>query len=175
MSIVFDFFRGVLLRSKKYSLLPRISKIVSFLFCFLKKIIWEKCRFFLEKPWTNPFAKCRFFGLFQNFTLISGLKSIVFFSKYQKTFFPGFLYLKKNMKKGSIFWKKRGLTLLKNLDFLDCFETSLLRSKKCSLLFRISKNVSFWVSLLKKNILEKGRFFYKNHGLTPLQNVTFQV
>ena len=104
---------------------------------------------------------------------LSGLKSIVFFSKYQKTFFPCFLYLKKNMKKRSIFLKKRGLTLLKNLDFLDCFETSLLRSKKGSLLFRISKNVSFWVSLLKKNILEKGRFFYKNHGLTPFAKCHF--
>ena len=27
--------------------------------------------------------------------------------------------------------------------------------------------------LLKKNIWEKGRFFDKNHGLTPLQNVDF--
>ena len=121
MSIVFDFFRGVLLRSKKYSLLPRISKIVSFLFCFLKKIIWEKCRFFLEKPWTNPFAKCRFFGLFQNFTLISGLKSIVFFSKYQKTFFPGFLYLKKKYEERLDFLKETRINSFEKSRFFGLF------------------------------------------------------
>ena len=30
-----------------------------------------------------------------------------------------------------------------------------------------------WLFLLKRNIWKKGRFFDKNHGLTPLQNVDF--
>ena len=50
---------------------------------------------------------------------------------------------------------------------------SLCKSKKYSLLSRISKIVSFWLFLLKRNIWEKGRFFDKNHALTPLQNVDF--
>ena len=115
--------------------------------------------------------------------------------------------------------------------FFYLFRTSLFRSKKHSFLSRISKNLSFWVFLvkkkkhirktsifwekpwtnpfakcqyfltllelhfsglksilfypeyqnmvlsgffsLKKNIWEKGRFFYKSHCLTPLQNVDF--
>ena len=130
------------------------------------------------------------------------------------------------MKKGQCFDKNHGLTPLQNVDFFDSFRTLLFRSKKhyflsrrsknvsfwlcllkktisifwqkpwtnlfgkmsifsnllevqfCGLksiffLSRISKNVSFWLFLLKKNIWEKGRFFDKKHGLTPLQNVDF--
>ena len=62
---------------------------------------------------------------------------------------------------------------MQSVDFFDFFRTSLFRSKKHSLLSRISKNVSFWLFLAKKNIWEKGRFFDKNHGLNVLQNVDF--
>ena len=57
--------------------------------------------------------------------------------------------------------------------FFDFVRTSLFRSKKHCFLSRISKNVSFWLFFLKKNIWEKGRFLDKSHGLTPLQNVNF--
>ena len=62
---------------------------------------------------------------------------------------------------------------MQNVDFLEFFRTYLLWSKKHSFLSRILKNVFFWLSLLKKNIWEKGGFFEKNHGLTPWQNVHF--
>ena len=62
---------------------------------------------------------------------------------------------------------------MQNVDFLEFFRTYLLWSKKHSFLSRILKNVSFWLSLLKKHIWEKDRFFEKNHGLTPWQNVHF--
>ena len=57
--------------------------------------------------------------------------------------------------------------------FMEFFRTFFLWSKKHSFLFRILKNVSLWLFLLKKNIREKGRFFDKNHGLNALQNVDF--
>ena len=57
--------------------------------------------------------------------------------------------------------------------FFDFVRTSLLRSKKLYFLTRISKNASFWLLLLKENLWEKGRFFDKNYGLTPLQNADF--
>ena len=66
------------------------------------------------------------------------------------------------------------LPLCKRSIFLEFFRTFLLCSKKHSFLFRILKNVSLWLFLLKKNIREKGRFFDKNHdGLNALQNVDF--
>ena len=62
---------------------------------------------------------------------------------------------------------------MQNVDFLEFFRTFFLLSKKHSFLSRISKNVSFCLSLLKKQDQEKGQFFDKNHGLTPFQNVDF--
>ena len=59
-----EFFRTFLFRSKKHSFLSKTSKNVSFRFFFAqKKNTWEKSRFFEKKPWTNLFAKCRFFRL----------------------------------------------------------------------------------------------------------------
>ena len=77
------------------------------------------------------------------------------------------------MKNGRYFDKNHGLTPLQNVDFFDFARVSLFRFKKHFFLSRISKNVSLWLFLLKRNIWEKGRFFDKNHGLTPLQNVDF--
>ena len=58
--------------------------------------------------------------------------------------------------------------------FFDFVRSLLFRSKKRCYLSRISKSVSLWLFCLKKkNILEKGRFFDKSHGLTLLQNVDF--
>ena len=100
-------------------------------------------------------------------------KKHCFLLKISENVFSWLSLLKKNMKKSSIFWKKRGLTLLKDLDFLDCFETSLLRSKKCSLLFRISKNVSFWVSLLKKKHIRKRSIFLQKPWTNPFAKCHF--
>ena len=87
---------------------------------------------------------------------------------------PFFAQKKKKRDKGRFFDKNYGLTPLQNVDFFDLFRTSLFRSKKHCFLSRISKNVSLWLFFAKKkNIWEKGRFFDKNHGLTPLQNVVF--
>ena len=56
------------------------------------------------------------------------------------------------MKRGQCFDKNHGLTPLQNVDFFDSFRTLLFRSKKHYFLSRRSKNVSFWLCLLKKHI-----------------------
>ena len=99
-----------------------------------------------------------------------------FYPEYKKIkclFLASFAPKKKHMKNGRYFDKNHGLTPLQNVDFFDFARVSLFRFKKHFFLSRISKNVSLWLFLLKRNIWEKGRFFDKNHGLTPLQNVDF--
>ena len=89
-------------------------------------------------------------------------------------FLSVFFCSKKNTyEKRSIFWQKPWTNSFENVDFFDFARVSLFRFKKHFFLSRISKNVSLWLFLLKRNIWEKGRFFDKNHGLTPLQNVDF--
>ena len=116
---------------------------------------------FWQKPWTNPFAKCRYFlTLFE--LHFSGLKSIVFYPEYQKMFLYGFFLLEKNTwEKGRFFDKSHELIPLQNVDFFYFARTSLFRSKKHSFLSRRSKNVSFWLSLLKRTDKEKVDFLRK--------------
>ena len=124
----------------------------------------RKRSIFWQKPWTNPFAKCRYF--FTSLELhFSGLKSIFFYQEYKKMFLSGFFCSKKkHMKKGRYFDKNHGLTPLQTVHFFYFGRDSLFRFKQDSFLSRISKNVSLWLFLLKRNIWDKGRFFDKNHG-----------
>ena len=133
----------------------------------------------------------------------SGLKSFIFYPEYQKIFLSGFfgttkacsedvfcdsfprhfdeitvlLYARlycqaigKCQTEKPKFWiggfaKCRFFRLFKNLTF-QVWKAffSIQNIKKCFFL-------PFF--LLKNNIWEKGQFFDKNHGLTPLQNVDF--
>ena len=88
-------------------------------------------------------------------------------------FLSGFFCSKKNMRNRSIFWQKPWTNPFAKCRFFRVFRTFFLWSKKHSFLSRISKNLSFCLSLLKKQDQEKGQFFDKNHGLTPFQNVDF--
>ena len=106
----------------------------------------------------------------------SGLKSIFNHLEYQKMFLSGFFCAKKkHMRKRSIIWQKPWTNTIAKCRFFFYFaRTSLFKSKKLSLLSRISKNVSFWLFLFKKkNIWEKGRFFDKTDGLTSEENFGF--
>ena len=129
----------------------------------------------------------------------------------KKCFFLPLFAQKKYVRKRSNFWQEPWTS--KMSIFFDSLRTSLLRSKKLYFFPRISKNVTFWLFLLKKihirktsifwrkqwtnpfpkcryfltllelhfsgansiqkKLIRKGRFFDKNHGLTPLQNVDF--
>ena len=104
----------------------------------------------------------------------SGLKRILFYPEYHKMFLSGF-FCSKNLfkKKKRFFDKNHGLTPLQNVVFFYLARTLLLRSKKLYFLSRISKNVSFWLFLLKKKHIRKRSIFDKNQGPFPLQNVDF--
>ena len=135
MSIFFDFIRNSLFRSKKDSFLSRISKNIFFWVFLLKKKHIRKRSIFLQKPWTNPFAKCHF----------SGLKSILFYPEYQKMFLSVFFFAQKRHRKKSLVFDKKNhdLTHFKNIDFLIFYRTSLLSSKRHSSLCRILKKCLF--------------------------------
>ena len=139
-------------------------------FC-LKKTCEKRGPFFDKSYGLTPLQNVSFFTLLElHFT---GLKSILFYPKDQKCFFLAFFAQKNRWGKGRFFEKNHGLTRWQNVDVFDFFRTLLFRSKKHSFLSRISKNVSSWLFWLKKKEWKKGRFFEKNHGLTPLQNVHF--
>ena len=92
-----DFFRTSLFRSKKHSFLSRIKKTVClFLFLLKKKNISEKGRLFLQKPWNNPFAKCRFYRLCENFTP-QVWKAFFSIQNIKNCFFVAFFSQKKNI------------------------------------------------------------------------------
>ena len=102
----------------------------------------------------------------------SGLKSILFYSEYQKLFLSGFLCSKEHIGKGRFFEKNHGLTPLQNVNFFRLCENFTFEVQKALFSIQNLKNVSFLFFCLRKHMI-KGRFFDKNHGLTPLQNVDF--
>ena len=174
MSIFLECFRSFLLWSKKHSFLSRISKNVSFWLFFAQKKHMRKRSIFWQKPWTNPFAKCRFFSTLWEL-YFSGPESFIFYPEYQKMFLSGFFLLKKkHIRKRSIFWQKPWTNpFAKCQYFLTFLELHFSGLKSIVFYPEYQKMFLSGFFLLKKNIWEKGRCFDKSHGLTPLQNVDF--
>ena len=145
-----------------------------FLAFFAPKKDRSKRSIFGQKSWTNPFAKCRLLSSFLE-VYFWGLKSIFFLSRISKIVSFWFCLLKKKNyeKKVDFFDKSHGQTRLQNVDFLDFFRTSLVLSKKHCFLFRISKNVFSWVSLLKRKNMKKRSIFWKKRGLNPFEKSRF--
>ena len=167
-----NFFKTSLFWSKQHSYLSRISKNNVFWLNLPKKYEWENIRFF-HKNHGLTLSQISFFLTFLKHRF-SGVNSILFYPEHKKTT----LFLLNLSKKWpweniQIFEKKHGLTPLENFDFSDFLKISLFWSKKHSLPSRISKKNLFWLNLPKKYQWENIRFFHKNHGLTPLENVDF--
>ena len=120
---------------------------------FWPKKTYEKKVDFLTKTMDWTFWKISIFSTFLEL-YFSGVKSILYFPEYQKMFLSGFFLPKKeHIRNRSIFWQKPFTNpFVKCGFFLTSFRTSLFRCKKRSLLSRISKIVSFWLFLPKKNI-----------------------
>ena len=154
-----------------------------FFLAFCPKKFIRKRSIFGQKPWTNPFAKFRFFFLLcENFTF-EVQKTLFSFQNIKQCFFLGF-GSKKFIRKRSIFWQKpwtnpfakcRFFFTLLELHFsglksiLYCPEY-----QKMFLFYRENEKMFFFVFFFSnKNIWERGRFFEKNHELTPLENVDF--
>ena len=112
------------------------------------------------------------------FTLLefhfSGLKSILYYPEYQNMFLSCFVCSKKTYKKKVDFltkpWNK---PLLKKPIFLTLLELNLSGVKSILYFPEYKKLVLPGFFCSKKKIWGKARFFDKNHGLTPLQNVDF--
>ena len=68
----------------------------------------------------------------------SGLKSILFYSEYQKLFLSGFLCSKEHIGKGRFFEKNHGLTPLQNVNFFRLCENFTFEVQKA--LFSIQNN-----------------------------------
>ena len=141
MSIFFDFIRNSLFRSKKDSFLSRISKNIFFWVFLLKKKHIRKRSIFLQKPWTNPFAKCHF----------SGLKSILFYPDYQKMFLSGLFLLKKEIEiKVYFVTKKPWSNPFQKYRFFDLLLNFTFEVKKAFFsILNIKKNVSFFAFFAK--------------------------
>ena len=126
----------------------------------------RKWSVFWQKPWTNPSSKCRY-----SLTLLelhfSCLKSILSIQNIKKCFFlASFAPKNKTYEKRSIFWQKPW-TPLQNVDFFDFAWSSVLRSNKLYFLSRTSKNLSFWLFLLKKRHIRKRSIFWQKPWTNP--------
>ena len=156
-----ELFRTFLFWSKKHSFLSKILKKVSFWLSLLKKNIWEKGRFFDKNHALTPFQNVKFFYFF--WTSLFTSKKHSFLSRISKNAsFWFFFGQKKIWEKVRFFAKNHGLhrvTPLQNVNFLEFLRTFFLWPKKHSFLSRISKNVSFCPSLLKKQDMKKRSIF----------------
>ena len=110
-----------------------------------------------------------FFDSFR--TLLFRSKKHYFLSRRSKNVSFWLCLLKKNI---SIFWQKPWTNLFGKMSiFSNLLEVQFCGLKSIFFLSRISKNVSFWLFLLKKNIWEKGRFFDKKPWTNPFAKCWF--
>ena len=125
-----------------------------------------------KKQWLTPSQNVDILKFFRTFFLWSIKHS--FLSRISKdVFFLLFLLKKKYEEKVDFFDKNHGLTPLENADFLYFARVSLFRSKKHSLLSRISKNVSFLLCLLTKKTYKNKVEFLQKPSTNPFAKCTF--
>ena len=167
----FYFARVSLFRSEKHSLLSRISKYVSFLLVCLKEKHKRRRSNFSQKPWLTPSQNVDILEFFRTFFVV--YKAFFSIQNIKKCFFLAFFAEKKIWGKGGFFDKNHGLTPLENADFFFFARVSLFRSKKHSLLSRISKNVSFLLCLPTKKHIRTRSNFCKKPCTNPFGKCTF--
>ena len=104
-------FSGV----KRILYFPEYKKLfLSGFFCSKRNM--RKRSIFWQKPWTNPFAKCRFFYCFLR-TIFLWSKKHFFLSRISKNVSFLLFCFKKKMKKRSIFWQKPWTNPFANCQF----------------------------------------------------------
>ena len=173
-----DFFR--LCENFTFEVQKALFSIQNIKECFFlaflaRKKTYEKRSIFWQKPWTNPFAKERFFFDFVRTSLLRS-KELFFLSRISKNVSLWlFLLKKKNIwEKRSMFWQKPWTNLFAKCRFSSTlWELHFWGPKNFMFFPEYQKMFLMAFFAKKKNIWEKGRFFDKNHGLTPLQNVDF--
>ena len=142
--------------------------LLSGFFC-LKKT-YEKRSIFWQKPWTNPFAKCRY-----SLTLLelhfSGLKSIVFYPEYEKMFLSAFFCSKKICEKKVDFLTR---TMdLQNVDFFRLFENFTFEVQKALFSIQNIKKCFFLPFFAKKKHIRKRSIFWQKPWTNPFAKCRF--
>ena len=139
---------------KAFFSIQNIKKCFFLAFLAQKKKIWKKVGFVEKNHGLTPLQNVDFFDFFRISLFRSKKQS--FLSRILKNVSFWRFLLKKNIsEKGRFFDENRGLTPFQNAAFLEFFRTFLLCSKKHSFPSKITKNVFFWLSWLKKKRYEK--------------------
>ena len=140
-----------------------------FLFGFVcsKKKHMRKRSVFWQKPWTNPFAKCRFFRLCENCTF--GVQKTLFsIQNIKKCFFLAFFAKKKNIfENGRFFDKNHGLTPLENVDFFRLCENFTFEVPKALLSIQNIKECFFLAFFAQKEHIRKRSIFWQKPWTKP--------
>ena len=142
-------------------------------FCWKKKGM-RKRSIFGQKPWTNPFAKYRFFSSLWELHFW-GFKSFIFYPEYQKMFLSGFFCLKKHIRKRSIFWEKPWTNpFAKCRFFLTLWELHFWGPKSFIFYPEYQKMFLFGSSsLLKKRHIRKRSIFGQKLWTNPVAKCRF--
>ena len=155
----FYFARASLFRSKKHSLLSRISKYASFLLFLLKKTYKKKVEF-LPKTMYQPLCKMSVFLTLLELNF-SGVKSIVYFPENKKTGSSWLFWLKKKIwGKGWFFDKNHGLTPLQNVYFFRLCENFTFRVQKALFSIQNIKKIFLSSFFAQKESYKKKVDFY---------------
>ena len=101
----FRIFQNFTFQVKKAFFTIQNIKICLFLALFAQKKHIRRRSNFCQKPCTNPFAKCPFFRIFQNFNF-QVQKTLFSIQNIKKCFFLPFLLKKNVIRKRSIFTQK---------------------------------------------------------------------
>ena len=168
----FYFARVSLFRSKKHSLLSRISKYASFLLFLLKKTYKKKVEF-LPKTMYQPLCKMSVFLTLLELNF-SGVKSIVYFPENKKTGSSWLFWLKKKIwGKGWFFDNNHGLTPLQNVYFFRLCENFTFRVQKALFSIQNIKKFFFLPFLLKKSLIRKRSIFTQKPWTNPFAKCRF--
>ena len=136
----------------------------------------KKKSIFWQKPWAKTLCKIPIFSTFIELHF-SNLKIILFYPEYQNLFLSGFLCSKKPMRKKSIFWQKPWAKTLCKIPIFSTFLEPHFSGLKIIHFYSILEYQNMFLTGFlcwkKKPMRKKVDFFYKNHGLTPLQNFDF--
>ena len=128
--------------------------------CLKKKV--RKMAIFGPKAWVNPLEKCEFFDFLNLF--FYSLERCYLVLEYRKRHFPGLYCLKKKLEKWPFLDQKRGLTFLKNVNFLTFWTLSFYSLERCFLVLEYRKRLFPGLYCLKKKSWKNGHFWTKSMG-----------
>ena len=132
----------------------------------------EKFQIFYQNYGLSPLEKSQFFDFF--YLLIFQSKNAFFLSRILSNVFCWLILpIIKKMENFQIFDPNHGVTPLKKCQFLDFLTFCFYSIKKLFFLSRILSNTFSFLILPKIKDGKISKFFYQNHGLSPLEKSRF--